>query len=174
MYDGELIRLRAYEPTDVDALLRWVNDPALRPFLSRRYPFSRATEEEWARACATPSFGNAHFVIEARDTGEAIGTVALRSASAENRSAELGIQIAEEAYRDRGYGTDAMRTTCQFGFVEMGLHRIQLWVQADNPRARHVYRNLGFVEEGVARQARRGRPGWTDMVLMGILEGELT
>ena len=62
---------------------------------------------------------------------------------------------------------------CRFGFEMMNLNRIELEVHAENARARHVYAKVGFQEEGVRRQAiyRAGR--YQDMVVMGLLAGEL-
>jgi RimJ/RimL family protein N-acetyltransferase len=47
-------------------------------------------------------------------------------------------------------------------------------VVAENERARHVYRKLGFVEDGRHRECVRGQDGkYQDMYLMSLLEGEL-
>ena len=66
-----------------------------------------------------------------------------------------------------------MRTACRFGFTEMGLCRIELWVFSDNDRARRAYEKVGFVQEGTARSRifRHGRR--IDEHLMGLLPGEL-
>jgi RimJ/RimL family protein N-acetyltransferase len=46
-------------------------------------------------------------------------------------------------------------------------------VVADNAAARHVYRKVGFVEEGRQRESFRRAGKWHDMILMSLLEGEL-
>jgi RimJ/RimL family protein N-acetyltransferase len=56
-----------------------------------------------------------------------------------------------------------------YGFEELGLHRISLEVYSFNPRARHVYDKVGFVAEGVLRDALRWGDGWVDATLMSIL-----
>ncbi len=47
------------------------------------------------------------------------------------RWAELGIALGRD-YIGRGYGSDATRVMVDYGFREMGLHRIQLSVVAFN------------------------------------------
>ncbi|MGC7100160.1 GNAT family N-acetyltransferase [Amycolatopsis lurida] len=81
--------------------------------------------------------------------------------------------LGEAEFRGGGYGTDAIRVLCRYGFDAMRLHGISLWVVAENTGACHVYRKLGFVEEGRQRERffRDGR--WHDMILMSVLEGEL-
>ena len=119
------------------------------------------------------SYANAHFAIETLD-GVLLGTGGLyNTAAPENRSAELGVTIGNKAMWGRGYGTDAVRTLCRFGFDEMNLHRIELIVFAHHAPARHVYEKVGFRVEAVARSAHWGDGRWYDDVHMAMLEGEL-
>ncbi|WP_431961410.1 GNAT family N-acetyltransferase [Actinacidiphila sp. bgisy160] len=55
----------------------------------------------------------------------------------------------------------------------MRLHKISLTVVTENEAAHHVYRKVGFVEEGRLRQVFRRDGRWYDMFTMGLLEGEL-
>lgn len=66
-----------------------------------------------------------------------------------------------------------MRTVCRYGFEKMRLHKISLDVVTENHAAHHIYRKVGFVEEGRLRQVFRRDGQWYDMFLMGLLEGEL-
>ena len=54
----------------------------------------------------------------------------------------------------------------------MGLHRITLEVYTFNPRARHLYENVGFVHEGTGREALRFDDGWIDVHRMSILASD--
>jgi len=93
--------------------------------------------------------------------------------SPENRCGVLGITIGDRRYWDRGYGTDAMRVICRFGFDTMNLHRIELDVYGRNERARKVYARVGFVEEGRKREAVYKNGRYDDIVVMGLLRSEL-
>jgi RimJ/RimL family protein N-acetyltransferase len=136
---------------------------------------SRAAAEAVTRqTAATPGgFNELWMAIETKD-GVHIGNCGLFHVEAENRSAELGIGIGESAYRSRGYGTDAVRAIVRFAFDEMNLNRVELGVFAYNERAIACYRKCGFVEEGRRRQARYARGAYYDVVVMGVLRGELT
>ncbi len=52
------------------------------------------------------------------------------------------------------------------------MHRIQLEVYGNNHRARRVYEKVGFVVEGVRRDAALREGEWTDEVLMSLLDHE--
>lgn len=171
MYLGSLVRLRAPEPGDLDRLHALFNDAEAVAGLGIRYPVTREAEREWLDRRAEPSFHSAHFVVETHD-GVVLGTVGLFDESPENRSAQLGIALLDKTRWNQGYGTDTMRTLCRFGFEEMSLHRIELWVFAHHARAIATYEKVGFVREGMARR-HHWNDGWRDDVLMSLLENEL-
>jgi RimJ/RimL family protein N-acetyltransferase len=74
--------------------------------------------------------------------------------------------------RDRGLGTEAVRLLVGYGFEQLGLHRIELEVYSFNPRARRAYEKVGFVVEGVRRDALRTPDGRADATVMAILAGD--
>lgn len=169
--EGSLIRLRAREPRDEALAYQFFNDPEVTEFLAVRYPYSHQQEIE---ALAIPAkWPGAHFAIETLEDARFIGTCSLEVVSAESRRAELGIAIGDKGFWDRGYGTDTVRTLCRFGFEEMNLHRIELEAFEENARARHVYERLGFRVEGVRRDGWYQAGHYQDMIVMGLLEGEL-
>ena len=78
----------------------------------------------------------------------------------------------DPAYRGHGYGTDAMRVTLRYGFMELNLQRIQLNVYSYNERAIKSYLKAGFVVEGRQRgMLRRDGERW-DFVYMSVLRDE--
>jgi ribosomal-protein-alanine N-acetyltransferase len=174
MIEGKLINLRAREMDDLERNYRWINDREVTRHLSMRYPVSLAAEEAWMREGASQPMafgGNVFFAIETKD-GEHIGNINFHEMSAEQRKARLGVVIGEKSYWSKGYGTDAMLTFLRFAFDEMNLHRIDLTVDADNPRAIACYRKCGFVEEVRMRQARFKRGQYGDELVMGVLRDE--
>jgi RimJ/RimL family protein N-acetyltransferase len=106
------------------------------------------------------------------DRNEPVGVCALESIEARSRVASVGIWLAE-AHWNRGYGTDAMRTLCRFGFRQMNLQRIGLIVYENNPRAKRAYEKVGFVEEGRQRRAHFVEGRYWDAFEMGLLAEDL-
>jgi hypothetical protein len=94
---------------------------------------------------------------------------ALSGAEAETGGAEFDIYIGEKDCWGKGYGTEATRLICRYGFNKMRLHRILLWVADANTAAIRVYEKVGFVEEGRARDTIRHEGKWHDMILMCLL-----
>jgi RimJ/RimL family protein N-acetyltransferase len=100
-----------------------------------------------------------------------VGEVVLNDWSPANRSCGFRTVLGPDG-RGRGLGTEAVRMIVGYGFEQLGLHRISLEVYSFNPRARRVYDKVGFVAEGVLRDALRWGDGWIDATVMSILASE--
>ncbi|MEA5359660.1 GNAT family protein [Amycolatopsis sp., V23-08] len=175
MLEGELVRLRALEPEESDRIHGWVHDPDVGRWMNHSYPRSLAQLRKRAEERPVNSYELVVLGIEAKADGQLIGIIDLRDAEPEVGNAELDIYIGEAEYRGGGgYGTEALRLMCRYGFNSMRLHMITLWVVAENERARHVYRKVGFTEDGRHREAFVAMDGKRhDMILMSMLKGEL-
>ncbi len=96
----------------------------------------------------------------------------LNDLDAVNRSCGFRILLARQARYGHGFGTEATRLILDHAFCTVGLHRIELEVYCFNPRARHVYEQVGFVHEGTKRQALRWEGRWIDAEPMAMLASE--
>jgi RimJ/RimL family protein N-acetyltransferase len=168
-YDGELVRLRAMEPEDAAAQHTWLNDPEVVRHLAWRYPISLSALAARLQDAAPMTFAGPRFSVERRDTGELVGYVALRDVTPESRHAELDLLIGERSAWGQGLGTDTARAACAFAFDAVGLHRVSLWVLAENAAALRAGEKAGFEREGTARERffRGGR--WHDAHLLARL-----
>jgi len=164
---GEKTRLRAIEREDIPTFVRWFNDPEVRRYLEMYMPMSKAEEEQWFERYLKDD-NSRFFGIETCD-GVLIGNVGLHSIDWKNRSAVLGVVIAEKEYWGKGYGSDAITTLLSFVFGEMNLHRIHLSAFEFNERAIACYEKCGFRHEGRAREAMYRDGRYHDSMHMAIL-----
>ncbi len=172
MIEGKKVRIRAVEQTDLDEIMKWVNDPEVIDNLLMRYPISRYLEEKWLeKALDTSDMRNKAFAIETKE-GVYLGGIGLHKINWENRSAEVGIVIGKKEYWGKGYGTDAMLAILEFAFNHMNLHRVYLQVYDFNARGIKSYEKCGFKKEGVLRDDRFSRGQYHDTIIMGILKEE--
>jgi RimJ/RimL family protein N-acetyltransferase len=170
---GRLVRLRAVEVEDFPLFHTWINDPAVVAGLANRYPLSLPAVQGRVISGGESDYRFADFAIESLADGQALGSVTLRGGSGEDRSGELGLLIGERSRWRSGFGTDATRTMCRFGFEMMNLHRIWLDVFVNNAPARHVYEKVGFRVEAVRREAAYKEGVYLDVLRMGLLAQEL-
>lgn len=170
---GERVGLRGVLDDDLATLARWDMDPGrLTTLTDRVAPQSEAAaRERIARRCANEGDGLG-FAIEKRDGAvQLIGMVSLAGMGPDSRCATLGIALGRD-FLGRGYGSDAMRVIVDYGFRELGLHRIQLGVAPFNPAGIRAYQKAGFTEEGRLRESVLHDGRWYDEILMAILDHE--
>jgi RimJ/RimL family protein N-acetyltransferase len=172
---GDLVRLRAMEPADAEALWRWNHDPEVMRWMDDGYPQSLARVTRWlTEERGRNEYGDVLLGVEVKAGGQLIGLVRLRDAEPETGCAELDIYLGEKDHWGKGYATDTVRTICRYGFQQMRLHKITLTVVTENEAACRAYRKVGFVQEGRLREVFRRDGRWFDKFTMGLLEGELT
>ena len=158
--EGKLVRLRAYEKSDLDAVMKWVNDEEVTDLLGGEmlgYPVSSLAEARFIDAAASPSDRQKNFVIETLSKPKYVGGISFNVIDWRNRHAGVGIVIGDKSLWGKGYGTDAMRILMRLGFDKMNLHRIWLQVHEYNTRAIASYEKCGFKREGVLRQEHFAR-----------------
>ena len=80
----------------------------------------------------------------------------------------LGISV-KAGWRGQGIGRRMMGQALEWARESGVVRRVQLEVLHENVRARKLYEELGFVEEGVRRQAWWKWGRWMDSVVMGKL-----
>ncbi|KAF9561405.1 acyl-CoA N-acyltransferase [Agrocybe pediades] len=85
-----------------------------------------------------------------------------------NRHSIFGISFMPKFW-GKGYGTEVTKFVLKHAFVQLNMHRISLQVYEGNERAIAVYKQVGFIQEGVMRKTRWSNGRWIDEIQMGIL-----
>jgi len=169
--DGELIYLRSLEQGDFEAFHRWYCDDEVTRFLGMKPLAEDAAKAQFNQLLDDPN--GVYLGIIKKEAERIIGYVFLAHISKSHRVAqEFGIVIGDKDQWGHGYGSEATKLLLEYGFNQLKLHRIQLMVLDFNERALHVYKKLGFVKEGVQREARIVDGEWHNVILMGLLERE--
>ena len=162
------IRLVPLDRRHLDWTRRWANDPELMRLMDRAGQVSEAEHEAWFSSVVRGEDCR-YFAIEAGDRH--VGNVWFWNIEPRHQKAELRIVIGDGAFRGRGVGVDALERACQYGFEELGLHRIYAYVLSINPAARRAFEGAGFVLEGTLRDDRRAGDGFVDAYLLARVKG---
>ncbi|MFZ5816598.1 MAG: GNAT family N-acetyltransferase [Bacillota bacterium] len=169
---GEKAGIRPLRPGDAGALHRFMVDPEVGHLLYEEKsgpvpgPLALAASLWLSALSGRPEWA----IVDERE--RFIGVVRLWRISERNRSAMLTIFIGDRSYWGRGYGSDALRLALREAFGPMDLHRVELHVFEFNHRAIRSYEKVGFVREGVRRQALLRGSRWYDILVMGITREE--
>ena len=171
---GETCRLRPLQRSDLMRSIEWRNDPATRnAVLGYRFPVTEKMEEGWYdRILADQGGKRASFAVEDLSDNVHVGFAHLSDIDWPCRSAQFGIVIGDKRRQRRGIGGEATELVLAYGFDTLNLCRIELRVVDGNSHARHIYRKMGFVEEGRLRRAAFLDGTTVDVIIMGVLREE--
>ena len=173
MLTGELVGLRARHVEDVPVLQSGLyEDVATR---------SRADSRPWRPipldspaspyAVRDPADDVSAFSIVELSSRQLAGEALLWGIDSHNRSAHLGLAVLPE-FRRRGFGIDTTRVLCHYGFITLGLNRLQVETVADNEPMIQAATRAGFRSEGLLRRSCWANGSFLDEMILGQLSEE--
>ena len=167
---GDRIYLSPRNNEDLEKFTEWLNDFETTDYIGRSGTLVTLDgEKKYLEENSTPE---AVFVIVTLDNDKMIGTVGLHEVNWLNRTATLGVFIGDKEYRNKGYGTEAIRMIIEYGFKYMNLHNIKLDLMEFNTRALKCYEKCGFKEYGRRRKSEFINGKYYDQINMDILAEE--
>lgn len=105
--------------------------------------------------------------------GQFVGTVKAGHIDWDASIADIGIMIGNRSVWGRGFASDAIYTLCRFLFEELAFRRLTAGAMGINGAMIHVFKKLGFQQEGVFRDQDRTEDGYCDHVYLGCFASEL-
>ncbi|KAD3514964.1 GNAT family N-acetyltransferase [Arthrobacter yangruifuii] len=172
MFSGEHVRFRELRDPDLAHLSEWWNDPS-QAILQQERVTARPLEttaamfRTWSKNESPSGFG--YSIVNPAE--KLVGHISVWGMSVPERIATMAIIIGPE-FQDQGLGRESLQLGLRIVFEEMGAHKAELQTWSYNQRAIHLYRSLGFREEGRRRAAAFHRGEFHDQVLLGMLEEE--
>lgn len=109
------------------------------------------------------------LAVYTKDTGRFVGTVGLRMEP--DLQASVGFGLVTDFW-GTGMALESMAALIQFGFSELGLHRVYAETLIENQSATGLCQRLGMREEARFRQHRHFKHRWWDTAVFAILGAE--
>lgn len=165
---GQKITLRPIVANDARAMFASLNDKESMYLTGTQQSF---TLEQVEAFCARvfEDDGRVDYAVTLPDDLAYLGEVVLNDIDWTNKSAHFRIAMASPKSRDKGFGSEATKLLLEHAFNTLKLHRIALEVFDFNPRAQHVYKKLGFVQEGVLRDVLLWEDKYHNAIQMALL-----
>lgn len=163
--------LRAWRDSDLRPLVTACQDPEISRWTRVPFPYGPSDARNYLlqRHDALHAGASAPFaVVRAEDRDQLLGSISLMRFSWKNARAEVGYWLARDA-RGQGHITRAVRLITNWGFVHLGLQRIDLVAATGNPASQRVAERCGFTREAVLRSYMVSKTGRDDMVAFGLL-----
>lgn len=163
--------LREITESDLKIINAFRNDSELVDMLAAPYRFiNLESDQKWFQSYLNNREHNIRCAICLDELTEPVGFIYLLNINWIFRTADFGIMIGDGKHRSKGVGRIATLDMLRHGFVDLNLNRIQLRVLNNNINAIGLYKSIGFVEEGILRQAIVKEDAYQDLILMSILK----
>lgn len=170
--ENDIVRLRAVEPHDSQLLFSLEADPAMDEVNFATAPASRHLIDRYIASYTADlhSDGQLRLIIEARDSGKAVGSIDISDYNPRDRRGFVGIAIVE-GERRKGYGRAALEILCRYAALDLGIHQLAAQVAVDNTASKALFTSCGFKPAGrLRRWIRRGRAYQDAIIFQHLFE----
>ena len=143
---------RQFEYTDLENVFKGLSHPDVIKYYGVSYPTLEATQEQMIFfSDLEKNETGIWWAVCSLDNKTFYGAGGLNSLSKEHRKAEIGFWLLPEFWV-KGIMTEAMPKICEYGFVTLGLHRIEGFVETENKNCINTMQKLDFQLEGTMRE----------------------
>jgi RimJ/RimL family protein N-acetyltransferase len=169
------IYLRALEMEDYKKTYEWRKDPVYQAGVGSMKRFaSSETEKRWVETVISrhEKTQEVRLAIVLKSNNEMIGLQSLTSIDLINKNAVINSWIGDKKHRKKGYIKEARYLILMYGFQELGLERISSHILEGNMASRKAGEKIGYIQEGVLRNAVFKDGKFHNLIAYSILKSE--
>jgi diamine N-acetyltransferase len=166
------ISLRALEPEDLELLYEWENNYNYWAISNTITPFSKYTLKLYLENSHKNIFetGQLRLMIDHKDDKVTIGTIDIFEFDLFHRRAGIGILIANEAYRKKGYASMALTCLLNYCFETLQLHQLYCNIISSNTESIELFKKQGFSLMGVRKDWILTQSGFVDVQMFQLID----
>ncbi len=167
--NGKTLKLRAMEPSDIDVMYEWENDPETWIYSNTQTPFSRFYLEQYIINSHSDIYTEKQLrLVINNKKGETIGCVDLFEFDPKNRRAGVGILITKE-HRKKGYAAETLDIVINYAKNILSLHQLFCNIAANNKQSIELFKKKGFTEAGCKKEWLLSEDQWLDEYFFQLL-----
>lgn len=170
MYFKKLVGKKCYlspiDINDAEKYTEWLNDQEVVKYLPlNHFALSLNNEMEFLQNLSKDH----NYAIIDLEENNLIGNIGINNYDGIYQSAEIGIFIGNKEYRNKGFGTEAMKLLISYCFDKLNLHSITLCTHETNSCAIKCYEKIGFKKAGEYRERILIDQKYENLILMDLL-----
>lgn len=150
---NENVFLRALEPKDLDFLYQIENDTSIWHVSATTAPYSKYVLQQYLQN-ATQDIYKAQqlrLVICCSKTNQTVGLIDLFDFSPKDKRVGVGVVIAEEQFKQKGYAKNALKILLNYCFNVLDLHQVYANIEQDNLASIQLFTALNFNLIGIKK-----------------------
>jgi diamine N-acetyltransferase len=168
------IRLRALEPEDLELLYEWENNDAYWMISNTVAPFSKYTLKRYMENSHKSIYetGQLRLMIDILAEKKTIGTIDIFDFDPFHKRAGIGILIADEAQRRKGYASMALKCLTDYCFKTLQMHQLYCNILANNCESVDLFSKLGFTQAGIKKEWVKTTDSYLDEHMFQLINKE--
>jgi diamine N-acetyltransferase len=127
-------------------------------------PFSKYTLKRYIKNSHKNIYetGQLRLMIDHINNNITIGTIDIFDFDPFHKRAGVGILIAKEDYRRKGYASMALKCLINYCFNTLQVHQLYCNILANNSESMDLFKKVGFVESGIKKEWVKTADGFLD------------
>jgi ribosomal-protein-alanine N-acetyltransferase len=143
--------LRQFIESDLENVFKGLSDPDIIKYYGVSYKTLEGTKEQMKFfADLEHNETGIWWAVCSLDNKTFYGAGGLNSLSKEHKKAEIGFWLFTDFW-GQGIMTEAIPVICNYGFDNLGLHRIEGFVETENKNCKNALTKLDFKHEGTKK-----------------------
>lgn len=140
--------LRQIVPDDLQNIYKGLSDTAVIKYYGVSYDSIDDTrgQMDWYTELENSGTGMG-WAIANPDGTSFYGVITLYNIQSKHRKAELGFWLLADHW-GKGIISETVPFICRYAFEQLGLHRVEAFVETENDNSRKALIRLGFLHEG--------------------------
>ncbi len=165
------IKLRALEPEDLELLYNWENNESYWIISNTVSPFSKYILKRYLENSHKTIYETSQLrlMIDHIQDKVTIGTIDLFDFDPFHNRAGVGILLANEAYRRKGYATMSLTCIIDYCFKTLKLHQLYCNILDNNCESMDLFKKQGFIQAGIKKEWIKTANGYLDEYLFQLI-----
>jgi len=174
MLRGNLAGLSAIEREELEQLRNWRNNPDFRKYFREYRELNMDMQERWFDEKLLKDPTTIMFSIKKLSDNELLGCCGFVYINWIHRHGDLSLYIGwNNSYiDDYGYAEDSCNLLFDYGFNELGLHKIWTEIYEFDDKKMKLYEKFGFHQDGLLREHYFYNGKWWDSIILSLLSAE--
>lgn len=167
---GNSISLRALEPTDLELLYQWENDPNVWTISNTQTPYSKYMLKKFIEASLQDIYTakQLRLMMDELDGGKTVGIIDLFDFEPFHQRVGVGILISADS-RHKGYAKEGIKLIKSYCFDVLQTEQVYCNILEDNEISLSLFQNEGFVIAGNKRRWIRVKDDFKDEIILQCL-----
>ena len=163
------IQLKKITKSDLKLLIEWRNSNKIFLYNTQYFLLNLKMQMEWFNSLQNDSSRKMFMILH---ENVKIGICGLMDIDYKNKNANIAIIIGKTQLHTKGLGTMALSNLLNYGFKELGLHRIGADVIEYNKTSIRLFEKSKFKIDAVQRDVIWRNNRWWNMYSMSILKDD--